>query len=448
LGPGVNSGYPPTGSAKVTMEANEDGFIFLPAWATGSTHYPDPVLPCTKNSITELFTMWNFSALPMATDSEELWQKTGVDYRPEMAIVHGTNPVMSCGDQKAMEDLYKKIPFIVAFGLLPSEFEEGFANIVLPDICYLEASVAGNVRGKFDGPPGVLDWCCSITQPVVKPDGQIRPAMEVAFEICRRLGITDKFNASLNSNFRLVGEHKLIQDERVDIDELCDRSLKEKFGEEYDWEWFKQNGFLRYPKQVEDAYWRWFKDVRVPIYFEWIGELGEKIKEKAESVGIHMDWEAYTPLVSWYPTPPIKEQNPEYDLYCFSYRDILHTGSMTMEQQWLDEASLMNPYSYTITMNTDTAMKKGLKDGDTIWVENTVGRKQKGLLKLINGQHPQTIAIAACSGHWIDGLPIAKGKGTNFDDLMPIDLEHIDPVSGNLEVSVKVRVYPANKETK
>ena len=101
----------------------------------------------------------------------------------------------------------------------------------------------------------------------------------------------------------------------------------------------------------------------------------------------------------------------------------------------------MNPYSYTITMNADTAKKKRLEDGDGIWVENVMGRRQKGLLKVIEGQHPQTIAIAACSGHWIDGLPIAKGKGTNFDNLMPIDLDHVDPVSGNIEVSVKVKVY-------
>jgi molybdopterin-containing oxidoreductase family molybdopterin binding subunit len=158
-------------------------------------------------------------------------------------------------------------------------------------------------------------------------------------------------------------------------------------------------------------------------------------------VGIHTDWEPYTPLVSWYPTPPMKENDPQYDLYCFSYRDILHTGSMTMEQPWLDEASQMNPYTYNITMNADTARRKGLKDGDIVWVENAMGHRQKGRLKLIEGQHPQTIAIAACSGHWIDALPIAKGKGTNFDDLMPIDLAHVDPVSGNIEVSVKVKVY-------
>jgi len=268
----------------------------------------------------------------------------------------------------------------------------------------------------------------------------------VIFDISDRLGIRKGLNEALNKQYQLTNEYALKPDEKVYIEQIADRALKQRFGKEHDWEWFKQHGLIRWPKQVEEAYWRWFRDIRVPIYFEWMADLGEKIKEKAESVGIHLDWEHYSPLVRWYPTPPMKEQKPEYDLYCFSYRDILHTGSMTMEQPWLDEASCMNPYSYTITMNIDAAMKKGLKDGDTIWVENAMGRKQKGLLKLIEGQHPQTIAIAACSGHWIDGLPIAKGKGTNFDDLMPIDLEHIDPVSGNIEVSVKVKVYRANKE--
>lgn len=442
LGPGRLMGYPSTGSLQITVEADEDGFLFLPSWSTGGSHYPDPVLPCKSLGLQELFPMWAFSPLPMATDSEELYRKTGVNFQIDMAIVYGANPIMSCGDFDTMEKLYKKIPFLLSFNILPTELDEGFADIVLPDFCYLEAPVWWHgTNPKFQAPPGMRDWSWTIGQPAVAPQYKRRFFLDVIFEISERLGIRKGLNEALNSQYQLTGEYRLKSDEKVDMEEVGDRALKQRFGEEYDWEWFKQHGFIRWPKQVEEAYWRWFTDIRVPIYFEWMADLGEKIKEKAESVGIHLDWEPYTPLVSWYPTPPMNEQNPEYDLYCFSYRDVLHTGSMTMEQPWLDEVSRMNPYTYTITMNVDTAKKKGLKDGDSIWVENVMGRKQKGQLKVLEGQHPQTIAIAACSGHWIDGLPIAKGKGTNFDDLMPIDLAHVDPVSGNIEVSVKVKVY-------
>jgi len=111
-----------------------------------------------------------------------------------------------------------------------------------------------------------------------------------------------------------------------------------------------------------------------------------------------------------------------------------------MEQPWLDEASRMNPYTYNITMNTTTGKKKGLKEGDTIEVETYQGRKETGIVKLLEGQHPQTIGIAATAGHWAKGQPIAQGKGTNFDNLLPLDFEHTDPICGTIETSVRVAV--------
>jgi hypothetical protein len=81
-----------------------------------------------------------------------------------------------------------------------------------------------------------------------------------------------------------------------------------------------------------------------------------------------------------------------------------------------------------------------LKDGDTIEIESPYGRKVQGTLKLTEAQHPQTVAIAACSGHWAKGQPVARGKGANFDDLLELDLKHVDPVSLNIETAVRVKV--------
>ena len=77
--------------------------------------------------------------------------------------------------------------------------------------------------------------------------------------------------------------------------------------------------------------------------------------------GVEFDWEQFTPLISYFTPQVAKEETPEYDLYSFSYRDILHNGTYTMEMPWLDEVSRMNPYTYNITMNADTAKKKGLE---------------------------------------------------------------------------------------
>ena len=45
-------------------------------------------------------------------------------------------------------------------------------------------------------------------------------------------------------------------------------------------------------------------------------------------------------------------------------------------------AASLNPYTYNIAMNAETAKKKGIKDGDTICLENRFGDKQTGKVKL------------------------------------------------------------------
>jgi anaerobic selenocysteine-containing dehydrogenase len=169
-------------------------------------------------------------------------------------------------------------------------------------------------------------------------------------------------------------------------------------------------------------------------------DMKMKIKKIADEIGISVNWDQYVPFISWFPCTPHLVEDPQYDLYCFSYRDILHTGSATMQQPWLDEASKMNPYTYNITMSPKTMMEKNLEDGDAIELESSFGHKAKGIAKSKRGQHPETVGIAATAGHWAKGQPIARGKGTNFNLLMEARFEKSDPITFNLETCVKVKV--------
>lgn len=442
--PARSFGYPETGRRVFKVEGDEDGFLRTPKWPAGRHRpfgYPDPKLPSEQIGMQDLFTMFAFSPFYCSSDQEEMWQKAGLAYRPEMVINVGLNVPLSIASQEAMAHMYERIPFIASFDIYLTEFTCGFADIVLPDVSYLERlGWCDTINIMFNAPTGEQDWVYAITQPIIQPPGQRRLFVDVMFELADRLGLRTDLNNALNRAFELEEKERVQPEEKIGWEQLGDRVLRSWFGSEHGLDWFKEHGFLRWPKKVEEAYWRQFVDARVPIYFEWITELGKHIKKLAESAGINVDWQQYTPYVSWFPTPVQKQSDPQYDLYCFSYRDILHTGSMTMELPWLDEASEMNPYTYNVTINADVARAKGLDDGDIVWLETAGGRKQQGRLRLMEGQHPQTVGIAACSGHWVDTLPVAKGKGANFDDLIPIDLEHTDPVCGNLETCVKVKI--------
>jgi hypothetical protein len=51
------------------------------------------------------------------------------------------------------------------------------------------------------------------------------------------------------------------------------------------------------------------------------------------------------------------------------------------------------------------------------------------------------VGIAGHFGHWAPGMPIARGKGVNFNSLLPTDLNHIDKISTALDHCVEVKVY-------
>ena len=256
------------------------------------------------------------------------------------------------------------------------------------------------------------------------------------------MGIRDEYNANINFKFDLAGDYAIMPGERLNLEQISDRVFKYNHGDNHGIDWFKEHGFIRWKKTPEEAYWRWDLDVRVPIYLHDLALYGPKIRNLAESVGVSTEWEQYTPLVSWFPTPPNKVLG-EYDLYCYSYRDTLHTGGQTMENPWLDEASRMNPYTYNIVINSETAQVKGIEEGDIIWVESNYGRKTSGPVKLTESVHPQCIGIATTAGHWVKGQPIAYGNGVYFNELMELDLEHCDPVSLSIETSAKVKIYKA-----
>ena len=375
-----------------------------------------------------------------ASDQEEIWQKIKLPYRFDMMLSWGCNTPLSVASWDAIANSLKRIPFIVVSELFNTELTEGFGDIVLPDTCYLEQLTWFEGKGQnFNYPYGMDDWCYHIVQPVVAPKGKRRSFMEVMEEIIDKMGYRERLNKAINEFVGFDDEHKLKPDEKYTEEELADRALKCWFGPEHGLEYFKKYGFIRWPKKVEEAYWRYFIDCRVPIYLEFIIDVKDKMQKITDEIGLDLDFTQYSPLISWVPCSIHRVDNQEYDLYCFSYRDALHTGSATMEQPWLDEASRMNPYTYNITMNRETAQKKGLKDGDVIELETITGRKVSGTLKTMEGHHPKTVAIAACSGHWAKGLPIARGKGTNFDDLLEIDIKHSDPVSLNLETAVRVK---------
>ena len=445
--PNTCFGYPETGALKSGVEKGPDGILTS---RSVLFHVPwpikDPKFP-TDAGLLELFPLCGLSPIWVTQDQNEIWEKIKLPYRIEVMLNYGCNSIMGATNPETCAEFLKKIPFIVSWDLFANEFAEGFADILLPDTSYLETFTwIDGLAYFFNYPYGMDPWTFHITQPVVKPKYQRRYIMDVTFELLDRVGKREQLNEYWNRFIGLSGHDKFDPNEKITWEQVGDKALKHYFGPEHGLDWFKEHGGMIWPKKPQEAYWRYFTDARVPIYLERLVDLNKEIRKIADEVGIKANWDQYTPLIEWFPCKPHLVNSPQYDLYCFTYRDILHSGSSTMEQPWLDEASKMNPYTYNISINTDTAKQKGLKDEDLVEIESNDGHKIRGTLKLRRGQHPQTIALLS-AGHWAKGQPIAANKGTHFFKLLDPKFETCDPLALTMETCVRVKLNKVGGKT-
>lgn len=428
----------------VSVKAGRDGFLQAGKWIPGlPATWPHPApKPPTKITMLDIFSICSIPPFPIIKETQDIWQKFGAPYQIEMLMIWATNPLMTGVDRDLVAKFLEKIPFIVAFNLTPSETAEGYADIILPDTSMLERLTF--VEAEFQGfnyVPGMMasEWCYQLRQPVVKPTFERRDACEVFNELAHRVGFTKEWNNALNGQ---LGYQEFKPDEELTWEQICDRWLKRRFGPKHDLAWFKEHGILKWEKKPDEAYWRWYTNARASIYLEFMIKHEKETRELLEPKGIKVNYKMFTPFITHIPGVIDKPKDSKYDLCAFSYHDILHTTSATQGMPWLAEAGRMNPWTNFVTMNKKAAAERGIKDGDTIWIENEEGKRVSGTVRTMEGQHPMSVGICGGMGHWADD-EISKGLGTHFNQLIPGDLEHCCPVTLNIETTPRVRVYLA-----
>lgn len=376
--------------------------------------------------------------LPITAQDREPY---GLSYGIEVLLHAPTNSVLgSFGDIKMVESFYQKIPFIAGFAVEINETNL-FDDIVLPFPSYLERYdfVAGT--GLLMPHCGMDDWYWQVRQPVSDlPNGSRHP-QEVLMEIAERAGILSDFYRILNHTFRMKEPYELKPGVRYRVTDVIDRMARCWFGDEHNLDWFKKNGLVRIPKDVDEAYIGPFLETRLPVYLEHFLDRGAELEKVTKEMGLNWDFSDYKPLSEWLPCPSYEAvQSGDYDLIAVHYKLPYVYGSFGNENPLINEICERSGYAYNILMNGDVGKAKGICDGDEVWLESPV-RKVRAKVKLTQCIHPQAVGIAGHFGHWSPGMPIARGKGVNFNSLLPTDLNHIDKISTALDHCVEVKVY-------
>ena len=347
----------------------------------------------------------------------------------------------SFGDLKKVEHLYRSLKFIVGFAVEINETTL-FDDIVIPFPTTLERyDFLTGMGGTMIAPCGQDDFYWHVRQPVVELPPGMRQPQEIIQEIADRVGILGGLYRIINHAYRLTGDNALKPDQRYPMSEVVDKKARAWFGEQRGLPWFQENGVIRSPRKPEVAYIGPYIKARMPIYLEHFVDRGEELRGMLKQ--LDLDWDLcsdYKPLSEWMPCESYTAmQNGEFDLIAVHFKFPFTYGSYSNENPWLDEIC-ENTGAYKILLNESVGRAKGIRHGDTVWLESPVC-KVRATVKLTQCIHPEAVGVGGHFGHYSPGMPIAQGKGVNFNGLLPTDLNHIDLISTALDHCVQVKVY-------
>ncbi|HLD74474.1 MAG TPA: molybdopterin-dependent oxidoreductase [Bdellovibrionota bacterium] len=372
-------------------------------------------------------------------------------YIPKMAMIVFQNLMMSVPGTSNVEAALKKLEFIVSVDTMMSETAL-MADIVIPGTVYLE---------RYDLNNHWTTWpVLGLRQPVVKPLFGQPTEYEFFIELGRRMELRDSEQHDFFWNGPISGEK--LEDKTTWYEEFLSKELingapkisLEELKKLPGATWVSKDG-TKYdkfksavpPEKVKDA----LIDKGLLFSKKPDGSKDKQIgflKNGAPTKGFmtpsgkiqfyakeHIGKkDAQGQDVSPLPIYKDREWQPssEYPLYLINWKEASQTHSRSQNNKFLAELKQTD----TLRINTKTALKLGIKNGDTVWVESPHG-KVKGVASLTEAIHPEVVGTQHGWGHWALG-ETAKGRGLHTGFLSATKADSLSGQSLNKEICVKI----------
>jgi len=408
---------------------DEEGGFCLPKGGKAGKVKPDPTDPegdfPIKDIDHEWFPLASHHAYHLLPDYVE---ESG--YNIDLYMIHMYNPIYSNPDVKRWREFMydtKKLKYIVDFSPFWSETAVEVADLIIPDVTYLER-LAVSAMPSADQMPFL-----QLYQPIVEPMYESSSVYDNYFEIARKVGgETAKYfkTRSLDAYQKEVvetewgkGSWKKIKEEGVIIPTIEGKKYK-AYDELTEAERDKLRKYHTYSKELkkEDIAEMKEKEYKFPD-----GD-GPILDDKGkETKGVVRDGKYYkgftteTGLFTIYAEswkeeghsalPDFKEPEPTKgkkndELILITGKPNVHTQSRTANVAWLMEIVGFNP----AWINPKTAKAKGISTGDEIIIESgKAAKKMKCYAYVTEGINPDCIFVSASLGHWKYGDLASKG---------------------------------------
>jgi thiosulfate reductase/polysulfide reductase chain A len=245
-----------------------------------------------------------------------------------------------------------------------------FSDVVLPEASYLE---------RYD-PLLTVDEKAFLRQPVIEPQGEAKSALWIYKQLGERLGLGDFF--------QYIDEEDYLRQQLAPLG----TPLEE----------VKSKGYAEMPPKDENGEITFnTASGKIEVYSETLGKAG------------------FSPWPAW-EEPPVPGENEFY----------LLTGKVAQHSQFgTQNNQLLHKYSDEpkLWMNTKTAARLGLVDGDWVEITSKVG-KANSILLATEAIRPDCVYLTPGYGHLSKGLTTAFGIGASDSAL---HVTYTDPISGS-----------------
>jgi thiosulfate reductase/polysulfide reductase chain A len=318
----------------------------------------------------------------------QLMAKKAAEGMVKAGIVYRHNMVRNYPDPKVMEEGLKKLDLLVVVDIQMSEMAQ-IAHYILPEVSFLE-------RDEVVSAYGGKNPCLFVRSKVIDQiHPETRPFHEMVVNIGQKAGVGQYFNFTLEElNTALMAPTGVAYDELKKKGTVILKNIEWKEG----WQ------PLKTPSGKVELYSKAFADAGFP--------------------GVPM-WEA----------PLVKPEKDQFYLIHGKQAVISHTATANIP--YLME--IVKKYNLErIWINAAKAAELGIKDGDTVIVENDMA-KRTVKAKVTERIHPEAVWLPLGYGSFAKGLKTSAGFGISSNDFAPFRLE---PISGHAmmaEAAVRIR---------
>jgi anaerobic selenocysteine-containing dehydrogenase len=437
------------GYRRMKTYVTEEGLISLVPGRGGGIF---PAYPPRKVSLPQSADLFELTPVACYSRPFFIWgvmrpEEFKAPHSIDSMIVVRCNPVKTALSKKYMEEVMRKIPYLISITTEVDETAE-FADLVFPDLHYLERLAIGlaftDNRLDRSGLPRIFfGQKPAVMFPYPTPWPRYINNAQILLEVAERGGFLGDVYKALNFIWDLKEPYRLDPTKRYSFEELVDKCLKNNLGDDKGLEWYLNNGLYIEDIPVEEMYRGAFWAGRTQIYYEFMIRAKEDLEQLVKKENIPIDTSDYIPLPEWRPCPAYNHpKKNEYPFFLVNYKTPHQSyGSLFQSIPVLQMLSDFHRDD-DLLINTEAAASLGISDGDMIYVESPEGVKAVGRARVTELVHPEVIG---CHGNGGRFTRLFKGRerGIHWNDFVVFDEQHVDFVSSAVDSCVRVRIGKA-----